>query len=56
MNAEFKLPEAWDDVKEFKIYIANADKLNEPAGKAKVENGRIKLSISAFSLLGLKSK
>jgi len=56
MKAEFKLPEGWDDVKEFKISIANAEKLNEPAGKVKVENGRIKLNISLFSLLGLKSK
>jgi hypothetical protein len=55
MNAEFNLPEAWDKVKEFKISIANAKKLNEPAGKVKAENGRIKLTVSPFSLLGLKS-
>jgi hypothetical protein len=46
----------WDDVKELKVSIAIAEKLNESAGKAKVENGMIKLKISPFSLLGLKSK
>jgi hypothetical protein len=56
ITAEFELPAAWSNVEEFYISIANAEKLNEALGKVKVENGKIKLDIDSFSLLGLKSK
>lgn len=56
ITEEFDLPGTWSNVQEFQISIANAEKLNEPAGTVKAKNGKIKLSIDSFSLLGLKSK